>query len=311
MGLLALLALLAPPVLVALAQDTTTPALLEAWKDTWTDLARFEQARPGSPEHDRLWQDLDGFQVRHESSAKKRRDRVEVFRARLLRAHLSRLSGIAVRPLGEPGTTIQFLPGEAWLALQVAGPGPTRVEALRDALAEATGDDLRARVERGLAVADEDARGLHLDWAQAEARAVHLRAPDVRTIQALARVLRLSGEDAAASALLDQGLARAIDASERAALLTERADLRAATGASAACLADLGAALALGAGDAAMRLALRALSEGATGRARALFRSLLDAQGGSAPALRGYGIALLSSAGPPQGGSRNSSVPSH
>ena len=290
MGLVAVLALLAASLVAPPVQDATTPALLEAWKDTWTDLARFAQSRPGSPEHDRLWQDLDGFQVRHESSAKKRRDRVEQFRARLLRAHLSRLSGIAVRPLGEPGTAIQFLPGEAWLTLEVAGPGPTRVQALRGALAEASGDGARARVDRGLAVTDEDARELHLDWALSEARALYEKSPEVRTLRALARVYRLQGNDAAALALLEAGLASAVDPAERAALLDERADLRGPRG-----LADLGAALALGSTDAALHLAMRALSEREFGRARALFRSLLDADPAPAPSLRGYGIALLSS----------------
>jgi hypothetical protein len=290
LGLVAVLALLAASLVAPPVQDATTPALLEAWKDTWTDLARFAQSRPGSPEHDRLWQDLDGFQVRHESSAKKRRDRVEQFRARLLRAHLSRLSGIAVRPLGEPGTSIQFLPGEAWLTLEVAGPGPTRVQALRGALAEASGDGARARVDRGLAVTDEDARELHLDLgALRGARPVREVAGGADAARARARVPAAGQRRRRARAPRRGARERRRPGRARRAARREGRPARTAR--------PRRPRIRAGSRLHGRRVAPRdaALSEREFGRARALFRSLLDADPAPAPSLRGYGIALLSS----------------
>jgi len=89
-----------------------------AWKATWKDLARLSETAPGSPERDRLWRALDGIQVDREWRGHKGSDRAEALRARVLRYHLSRLSGSAPRPIAEPGARIEFMPGEAWLALQ-------------------------------------------------------------------------------------------------------------------------------------------------------------------------------------------------
>ena len=161
-------------------QDRSSDALAQAWKDTWADLERFSRSPPGSPEHER--------------SARKSREREESFRARLLRAHLARLAGVDARPVPEPGTEIAFLPGEAWLAAQVLGPGPTRVTALRLSLGESDPASLPERLDRTEEVAEEDARLLNLDWALDEARMLHRRTPTARSANLLGSLLRLRGE---------------------------------------------------------------------------------------------------------------------
>jgi hypothetical protein len=262
-----------------------------AWKATWKDLARLSESAPGSPERDRLWRALDGLQIDRERAARKAHDRTEVVRARVLRFHLSRLVGAAPRPLAEPGSNIEFMAGEAWLALQALGPGPTRARATRAALAETPAD--RARSDRARQVAEEDARDLHLDWAVDEARSLREHARNPRSAILLARVLRLRGEHDAAAQVVDEALATATLRADRADLLCERSSVHAAAGADALAISDLGAALASGSIEAGVRLAARALSDGEPSRARALFRSSLDASANRPAACRGGGLALL------------------
>jgi tetratricopeptide (TPR) repeat protein len=296
--LLGVLLLCAFPALPAV-QDPAGVANPATWRETWGDLARLAESAPGSTAFQRIWRELDALEARRERSARKSHDRAEVFRARVLRAHLSRLSGTPFRPVGEPGGEMAFLPGEGWIAAQVAGPGPTRVRAMDEALSQASAENLRVRLERGQEVSEEDARGLHLDWALDEARLIHEYAPDGRTASLLARVLGLRGEHGEAAKVLEHQVAATRESAERAGLLAELGKARIAAGADAAALRELGAALALGSQDAGYSLATRALSRGEIARARALFRALLEEEPSAAPAQRGYGLALLGGAGPP------------
>jgi hypothetical protein len=116
------------------------------------------------------------------------------YRAQILRAQIARLRGAPFKPVSQPAPELPLFSGEAWLVLQVAAPGPMRVRALSASLAESAKADLPPRVERGIEAAEEDARNLKLDWAAAEARALHASAADRRTARLLARILRLRGE---------------------------------------------------------------------------------------------------------------------
>jgi len=283
------LALLAAGVL----QDPPRDGLAQAWKDTWAQLAHFAGSAPGSPEHERLRRELEGFQARHERSARKSHEREEAFRARLLRAHLSRLAGVGARPLPEPGTEIGFMTGEAWLAAQVLGPGPTRVTALRLALAEGDPAALPERLDRTARAAEEDARLLNLDWALDEARMLHRRASSARSARLLGGLLRLRGEYELAARITAEAIEAERDPVERGRLLAEHADAIAASGDEDAFLAASGAALASGSREAAFSLALRALGADEPVRARALFRGLLEEGPFCSSAGRGYGLALL------------------
>lgn len=269
---------------------------VEVWRATWSDLARLAATPAGSPERERLWRALDAFQRDHELAGHKASDRAEALRARVLRFHLTRINGGAPRPVAEPGATLEFLPGEAWLAFQALEPGPTRSRAAAAALAEVRGEELRTRAERARDAVEEDARELHLDWALEEARSLRENAAETWTAVLLARTLRLRGEYEQAERALDAPIELAADRGGRALLFAERARARSAAGADEPALSDLGSALANGSPEAALELGLRALAEGESTRARAAFRSLTAAPGPppNLPlALRAYGLALL------------------
>jgi hypothetical protein len=275
----------------------------EPWGQAWRDLARLEESVPGSPQFERIRRELESLQDREERGAKKSRDAGATYRAQILRAQIARLRGAPFKPVGEPASELPLFSGEAWLALQVAGPGPTRVRALDAALAEGAKADLPPRIERGIEAAEEDARNLKLDWAAAEARALHASAADRRTARLLARIQRLRGETDEAAELLEASLANASDAADRAALHDDLGEVRLAAGEEDRALEQFGAALALGSGRAAEHLAARALSDGRIERARALYRSLEDEAYRRHGAARGYALALLTA--PEAGPARN------
>jgi tetratricopeptide (TPR) repeat protein len=279
--------------LLAAAQARPAHPAPEPWNQAWRDLARLEESVPGSPQFERIRRELESLQDREERSAKKSRDAGATYRAQILRAQIARLRGAPLKPLGEPASELSLFAGEAWLVLQVAAPGPTRVRALSVALAESGKADLPPRVERGIEAAEEDARNLKLDWAVVEARALVESARDRRTARLLARVLRLRGETDAAAELLEGTLRDASEAADRAALHDDLGELRLASGDEDAALKEFGAALALGSSRAAEHLAARALSDGRIDRARALYRSLQDEAYRRQGAARGYGLALL------------------
>jgi len=272
----------------------------EPWPQAWADLARLEESVPGSPQFEAIRRDLANLSEGTERAAKKSRDAGATYRTQLLRAHLARLRGAPFKPVGDPGPAVALASGEAWIALQVAGPGPMRVRALAAALAEAPKADLPTRVERGLEAAEEDARNLKLEWAVAEARALQERAADRRTARLLARVLRLRGETAAAAELLETAIAAA-DPGDRAALHDDLGEVRLAAGEESEAVREFGSALAMGSARAAEHLALRALSAGKIERARALFRSLQDGAYRRNGASRAYGLALLAALPRPSG----------
>jgi tetratricopeptide (TPR) repeat protein len=282
-----------PVALLAGPQAPAARPAPEPWGQAWRDLGRLEESVPGSPQFERIRRELESFVEREDHGAKKSRDAGAAYRAQILRAQIARLRGAPFKPVSQPASELPLFSGEAWLVLQVAAPGPMRVRALSASLAESAKADLPPRVERGIEAAEEDARNLKLDWAVAEARALHASAADRRTARLLARILRLRGESAAAAELLDATLRDAPEAADRAALHDDLAEVRLASGDEDAALKELGAALALGSNRAAERLAARALSEGRIDRARALYRSLQEDAFRVHGAARGYGLALL------------------
>ena len=294
-------------------QETTGFPGSEVWREAWRDLADLSRTAPNSAERRRIAAELAAFQARHERGARKRHDRPEAFRSRVLGAHLAKLDDTPFRPVPEPGVPIAWLPGEAWLAARVCEPGVTRVAAIESALAEAGPAELGERVEFAFDLAAGEARDLHWDDAREIARALEscvARAPaehipdahrsGAKSAGLLAFVARMRGDHGEARTILERRLASTTAPEERAGLLVESSLVDLADGREASARGSLGEALALGSPDAGLLLARSALSEGAVPRSRALFRSLVsDPEGGTppTPALRGYGLSLLADAG--------------
>lgn len=294
-------------------QDTAQVAGSDAWAETWRTLDVLERSAPGSAVRRQSAAELESFQARRERSARKRHDRVEAFRSRVLEAQLARLAQRPFRPVSDPRVPIVWLPGEAWIAAQVAGPGPTRVAAIETALGETLPGDLAERIRFAFRTAAEDARALRLAESQQIARALHDRVqaamaselPDehrsvTQSAVLLALVSRLKGEHADALAVLEPRLASTQGPADRRELLVEIGRTQWAAGQDASATRALGEAIALGSSDAGWLLGRNALSEAAISRARALFRTLIsNSEEGTAPtpALRGYGLSLLSGAG--------------
>jgi len=302
-------------------QDTPDFPGSDGWKETWREFDTLSRSAPASAERRRLAAELGAFQARHERSARKRHDRPEAFRSRVLGAHLARLANTPFRPVADPGVPIAWLPGEAWLAARVAGPGPTRVAAIESALADAGSDRLGERVEFAFDLAESEARDLHWDEAHAVARALDACVEDApaaelpaahrsgaKAARLLAFVARMRGDHPEALTILERRLASTTAAFDRAQLLAEVGRVHLAAGDDASARRDLGEALALGSPAAGWLLGRSALSEGALARSRALFRSLVsDPEEGTppSPALRGYGLSLLADAGQAPAAPRN------
>ena len=303
------------------AQDSADFPGADAWKETWRELDALASAPPGSSERRRIAVELEAFQARHERSARKRQNRPEAFRSRVLAAQLARVGNAPFQAVADPGVPIAWLPGEAWIVAEVVGPGPTRVSAIEGALAEAMPKELGERATFAFATAAADARDLHWDQAYDVARALDARIQSAsrgdlpaeprivaKTAGLLAFVSRMRGDHDRALAILQTRLESATEADERAALLVEMGRARLASGQVSLAARDLGEALALGSMDAAWILGRSALSEQARGRACALFRSLVSGTEGEPPprpALRGYGLSLLPDAPPTEPSTRN------
>jgi len=231
----------------------------------------------------------------------------------VLGAQLARIAQTPYRPVSDPRIPIAWLPGEAWLAAQVLGPGPTRVAAIQTALVETRSAELTECIRLAFSAATDDARALHLDESEQVARALHDRIgtdpaselpPEHRSgakaALLLARVSRLRGEHSEALAVLEPRLGSAPDPADRRELLVEIGRASLAAGQDASAARALGEALALGSPDAGWLLGRSALCEAVVPRARALFRTLIsnaDVSTAPTPALRGYGLSLLSGAG--------------
>lgn len=321
--------LLASLFLAALAglnevQDTAASTGSDAWVETWRALEALGRSAPGSVARRQSAAELESFRARRERAARKRHDRVEAFRSRVLEAQLARLAQTPFRPVSDPRVPIAWLPGEAWIAAQVAGPGPTRVAAIETALAESHPQHLAERVRFAFATAADDARALRLAESQQVARVLLERIQSatagelpaehrsgVHAALLLALVSRLMGEHEEALVLLERRLESTPNPVDRRELLVEIARNRLAVGQDASASRALGEALALGSPDAGWLLGRSALSEGAVPRARAVFRALIsNSEEGPTPtpALSGYGLALLSGAGASVLSTRNPSV---
>jgi hypothetical protein len=293
------------------AQSSFEPAGSSDWRQAWRDLTNLERTAPASVERRRLSADLEAFQASRDRSARKRKDRAEIFRARLLRVHLARVAEAPFRPVPDPDVAITWLPGEAWLAAQVLAPGATRVNAVEAALAEVPTGGGEACIRLAFEIAGDDARELHLDRAESLARSLRARllaaaSEDLpagyrggaQSVVLLARISRLRGDEAEARSLLETHLASKPEPLDRSRILTELALVRIAEGRDVEAQRDLGEAFVLGSRDAGWLLARTALSQGVFPRARALCRALIEEDSTPAPALRAYGISLLSDAAP-------------
>ncbi|MFN0007542.1 MAG: hypothetical protein ACKVXR_06495 [Planctomycetota bacterium] len=305
-------------------QDAATSPGSDVWVETWRALDGLARSAPGSAARRQTAAELGSFQARRERAARKRHDRVETFRSRVLEAQLARLAQAPFRPVPDPRVPVDWLPGEAWIAAQVAGPGPTRVAAIERALTEARAAELAECLRFATGIAADDARALRLTESKQVARALQRRIQAAtaselepghraRTEAAVlfGLVSRLAGEQAQALEVLQQRLESTRDPAARGELLVEIGRVRLAAGEDPAARRALGEALALGSPDAGWILGRSALSEGAVPRARALFRTLIsnpEAGAIPSPALRGYGLSLLSSADVRVLPSRNRSV---
>lgn len=302
-------------------QDTAASASTDAWEETWRALEAMSRSAPGSAARRQAAAELESFRARRDRSARRRHDRAEAFRSRVLGAQLALLAESPFRPVSDPRVPIAWLPGEAWIAAQVAGPGPTRVAAIQTALAETRTAELTECIRLAFTTATDDARALHLDESEQVARALHERVETVaagelpaehrsgtKAAVLLALVSRLKGEHSEALAVLEPRLRSTSDPADRQELLVEIGRASTAAGQNASAGRALGEALAIGSPDAGWLLGRSALCEAVVPRARALFRTLIsnsEARAVPPPALRGYGLSLLSSAGSTLPSTRN------
>lgn len=265
----------------------------EDWPSTWRALDQLKSLAKGSQRFQIEWSALDLRGKASESDARKRSDRATTLRARILRAELALVAGTPARPIADPHTDIEFLPGEAWLAARHLATCPLRLRAFREALDEVRGEVRAARCEALNAALRDDVVNVRIEGAEALARLACELSANAQTTTDLAIVLRLRGEADAADALLERALSERGDSAGRAMTMTERGRLQRGLGHSDAAARWLGAALAEGSDEAALCLARAALYESESSRARTLYRSLIDRGAAPEEAWRGWGLSLL------------------
>ena len=259
----------------------------------WSSLARVEELPSDSPERASLRAELARTAARRESAARKQSDRAMAFRARVLAAELARLDGLEGRRVRDPGIVLDFLPGEAVLAAEVTLPDPMRTAAAVAALEEAAPSELPERADLAREIVEDDLAGVRFGLAESLARALSRRVETVESAVLCARVLRVNGRLAEASALLD-GLGHDGTApSERAAVALERARLARARGDGEAALDALGGALTEGSTAGALRLARDRAEHGEIRPALSLARAFLDDAEAREEARRVWALALL------------------
>lgn len=268
------------------------PARATDWAAVWGDLERLSRMSTDSAERRTLEAELAALSTEREKRAREKHDAPEAFRARVLRAHLARIAG---RPaaVNDPSsaTVLDWLPGEAWLAVQVVAPGAFRERAALAALAEGDPDGRRAELARR--VLHEDLLGPPLPEAEALARA--LLRPDraAGPVRDLARVLVRAGRIDEAREAIARARPTPGGAAGEAELLLAEAEVELAAGADLAASRALGASYARGSTEAGLLIARRALAAGDVARARALGRAATLADGTPALGLRTWGLASL------------------
>jgi hypothetical protein len=304
----------------------------DPWNELFAEVEELEKLTPGSQRFRQLEERLSSLASERDRAARKQRDALELFHARVLRASVQRIaSGPISWRVTEPGVPVAWVSREPWLAARVLVPGGLRADALRLALAEsgveAAGtrsiEGVQARLDFAARAAAEDVSLFQLDAAERIARTLHERARSAESARRLARILTQRGAAPEAEALLGAALANA-DGAETIALYLERARVRFAavsspvsatgssTGSTAAsnsatslgssagamlgALHDLGAAFARDSVDAGLQLARNALDGGSPDRARAVAGSILAAEAGNPEALRLWGLSLVASA---------------
>lgn len=287
-----------------------------AWVELWKELEKLSSLPSGSAVWREAWNELDTLSRALERAARKLHDRAETFRSGLLHAHLVRLSGNAVRPLGEPGAEIDFLSGEAWLAAQVLVPGTLRTRAMIEALADPPTGVAAARssdrTSFAVRVLDEDLSGRRLESALALARVLHRRTGDAASAALLGRALALSGREADADRILSEQIDASPHGIERRSLVEQRALLHLGYGSFSAALDGLGAAYAEGSRSASRWVARIALAQSDRAGCLTISRSNLEDSPREAWSWRGWGISLMmspSSAASPMRQSGRESAP--
>jgi hypothetical protein len=277
---------LAPP-----SEDTPSLAASNAdWRPIWVELARWKALGPESEESHRG------------ALALARIAATDSPRARLLRAQLARRlvpnSRQALLVL-DGSNSWPFDAEESWLAAEVIAPGAARARAVTAALQDSALSLSRADLLLAWNVGVEEATALRFHSARAIQTALHARyrAPWSAVDLALSCARAGSGEEA------DRVLAEIIEDEARAGrpaadLWSQRGILSLGRGSTQAGRDQLGRAMALGSWDATVVLARLDLSAGRLGAARAGFRAALSAPAPSPWAYRGWGVALVSGAGP-------------
>lgn len=279
------------PLALALAAALAPQERATDWARVWGSLRAAEAAAPGSAE-------------RAAAVGELRREGQAVpagWRARVLAFHLARLAGEEAAPVAgpEPPETLALVAGEAWIAARALEPGPAGERALFAALREVGAQDEQACLvlafERFQALMD----AFRLERALPLAEAMFARRPAGWSAVNLARALTRAGRHVEARAVLTAQIERDSDPASLVALHDERALAALGAGDERAGERDLGYAWARGSPNAGVVLGQRALTAGLRERARAIFRTLLDAEPPEAWALRGWGLSMVR---PPRSG---------
>lgn len=223
---------------------------------------------------------LLAFASEREVDGRKRKDRAEEFRARLLRSRVLVVRGERPAPLGAPRTRLEYLPGEALLAAELLADGPERARAAQLAL---KADGARERLEGLLpGIARVERQGLRFDSALALCGS----SSQGELLRERLRTLAQSGRIAEALAEARQ----AFDPRSEYALLV---DLHLAAGEPAAARRVLGLAIAAGTPGSELALARRDLAEGRPYVARELAQSVLAKSPANREAWECFSLALL------------------
>lgn len=290
--------LIASALVVFAALGASVPTQADgtaAWRPVWQRLNELARMDRSTPRFAALARELSTLASEREKVSRAQHDRVATLRARLLRSEVARLSGRASRPIPDPQTTMDFLPGEAWLAARHVAPSALRVDALAESIREARGagraDELAERVDWAEHLIDEETGAGRIDLALASAQALDGVAHDARSGRIVAGVLRLHGDLELAEARLDSAWNARPTPEERVRLLEERAWLH--EGGGPLEQRWLGAAIAAGSAACRWSAAEQAAAANARNRSQVVFRSLLNDDAYSERAWRGLGIGLL------------------
>jgi tetratricopeptide (TPR) repeat protein len=283
---------------ILLALCAAPSAAEETWVDYFAELHQLETMEPGTRGFVELGKHLLSVADKRETEGLKRKDSLEKCRARVVRYHVKRLSGLPEKLATEPESEPVWVPYEAWFAARALTPGPYRVQAAIAALDEAGRADPE-RIAWAEQISREERGWGRLELSERAATAVFARAPGADTALHLAHILALRGVGDEARSVLSHALAAELGDDAHMSLYLARARVSFGLSDERRALSDWGAALSLGSDDAALDLALHALQEGDRVRAGFLARTVLDEAPRREDALAVWGRALLQ--GPHEG----------